>query len=65
MSSEAVTTVVPSWENAALVTKPEWPDNVVSSRPLDASQSRAVMSHETVTIRLPSREKVALVTMFS
>jgi len=56
LSSDAVTTRVPSGENAAVATASLCPLRTISWRPLAASQMRAVLSYEAVTSRRPSDE---------
>src|SRR5271165_4094883 len=65
LSSEAVTTRVPSGEKAALETQSSWPRRTAISLPVAASHSRAVLSPEAVTTRVPSGEKAALQTELS
>ena len=63
----AVTTVLPSGENSALVTSSSWPRKTCSWLPLITSHSRPVLSCENtpplaVTTVLPSEENCALMT---
>ncbi len=54
LSSDAVTTRLPSGLNAAELTGPVCPWRVAMVLPESASQTRAVLSAEAVTTRLPS-----------
>ena len=53
----------PSGLNAALLTLAWWPVRTRSSWPLSASQMRAVLSVEAVTMRRPSGLNAALLTL--
>ncbi len=55
----------PSGENAALCTQSSWPRRMVISAPVPASQIRAVLSTDAVTMRVPSSENAALFSRFS
>ena len=50
---------VPSGEKAAERTRSSCPPSTAISAPLAASHSRAVLSHDAVTMRVPSGEKAA------
>ena len=54
ISSEAVTTRVPSGLNWAETTEPSWRRGSVRAFPLRTSHTRAVLSSEAVTTRVPS-----------
>jgi hypothetical protein len=64
LSSDAVTTRLPSGLKAALFTVRVWPLRTAASVPVSASHSRAVLSSDAVTTRLPSGLKAALCTEF-
>ena len=49
----------PSGENAALRTAKRWPESTASGLAVSASQMRAVLSSEAVTMRRPSGENAA------
>ena len=62
LSSEAVTTRLPSGLNAAELTASVCPWRVARALPESASQTRAVLSADAVTTRLPSGLNAAELT---
>src|SRR5688500_16065963 len=50
---------LPSRENAAMRTDSRWPESTASDLAVSASQMRAVLSSEAVTMRRPSGENAA------
>src|SRR4029077_1155115 len=63
VSSDPVTTRLPSALNIAAYTTPSWPLKTAMYLPLFESQMRAVLSQDAVTTRSPSALNAAVVTL--